>query len=404
MNHPAMCKSWLLAIFILFHFTTHSFGQKESTSFHPDKKYTPEELRKDFQVLRTALEEAHPGLYTYHSKAFMQNRFDSLYHSLNGELTATDFFAQISALVAEIGCGHTPCFLSKDFQLRFEEKTCRLFPFRVKLLNHKLFVLSNFSTDSSIVAGSELISVNGVPATDIINRILPHISSDGYNQTLKYHLLEKDFAFYYAELIDQPVWFRLMLVAPGQEIGAEHTLPALYLPQLKRIQEKRYGAGSNTLPKEKPLQFYVTSDRIAYLRISSFDGGDISKAHQHFKPFVRHVFDTLRTAGINDLVIDLRNNVGGDDDYGWYLYSFLTDSPSAYRPWRDGAFVPHQRDFNTYARVRQSEEQLHAAVIAFPCTSRFFANKQSFVMSSYDGGKLSCSGKTFSVDEYKCFP
>jgi len=84
------------------------------------------------------------------------------------------------------------------------------------------------------------------------------------------------------------------------------------------------------LPKEKPLQFHLTKDQIAILRIGSFDGKDISSAHQHFRPFMRHVFDSLRQAGINDLVIDLRNNVGGDDDFGWYLYSFLTDSSFRY--------------------------------------------------------------------------
>jgi hypothetical protein len=325
-----MSRHWLLAILIVMLANFVNGQSVTATASFQDKKFKPEALQEDFRLLRKALEEAHPGLCTYTSPDKTKTRFDSIYASLQTEQTELQFYSVVTSLVAGIGCGHTPCFLPHDFMNEFEDKKCPLFPFRIKILNRHIFILSNFSTDSSIVIGSELMSLNNQNVSTIIDEIIPHISSDGYNLSLKYHLLEDDFMHYYAELVGQPVWFHLLLKKPGDELQVDHTVPALYLPQIHRIEAKRYGTESTLPAKLKPLDFQLTEDKIGLLRISSFDSRDISTAKQHFHSFIKNVFDTLKNKGINDLVIDLRNNVGGNDDYGWYLYSFLTDSAFQY--------------------------------------------------------------------------
>ena len=43
-------------------------GQQAAAAYNPDHKYTAAQLQDDFQLLRTALEEAHGGLYYYTPK------------------------------------------------------------------------------------------------------------------------------------------------------------------------------------------------------------------------------------------------------------------------------------------------------------------------------------------------
>jgi hypothetical protein len=294
------------------------------------RKYSPEELRKDAAILRTALTEAHPGLYIYNSRQTIEHRFDSLSGSLNESLTESQFFSKVSAFVAGIGCGHTMCLPSLSYKKDFEEKRCRYFPFQIKISGEHLFILRNLSTDSSIVCGSELRQINGRSASSIIALLLPHIPSDGYNVTLKYHDIETDFMYYYAEFIDQSPWFQLQLKSPDDPLEKSIILPGLTVPEMEKINKKRKGYTDLSAPKEKPLLFERNSDNVGILTIHSFDGGDIRAAHQHFHSFIRQAFDTMQVQGVNDLVIDLRNNGGGDDDNGWFLYSFLTDSSFRY--------------------------------------------------------------------------
>jgi len=328
---PTMIKYGKL-VFCFFFLAPALQGQTaySSPDFNAGKLYKPEVLREDFRILRRALEEAHPGLYIYNNKERLNVYFDSIYNSLKNPETELQFYSTISACISKIGCGHTPCFLPKEFVRDYEDQKCLLFPIKVKILDRRIFVQANYSTDSSIVPGAEIKSINGEPASSIIDRIISHLSSDGYNLTLKYHLLEEDFAHYYAELINQPQWFRVQYSQPESPLLSERMIPALYYPQIEQIAEKRFGKNALTPTKEKPLEFQLTADKIGMLRISSFDGRDISHAGQHFHSFIRNVFDTLRQKGVNDLVIDLRNNVGGDDDYGWYLYSFLSDTAFRY--------------------------------------------------------------------------
>ena len=60
----------LLAVFIL------GSCSVSKSSFTPSKKYSPEELNKDYAIFRGALEESHPGIYWYTPKNEMDNYFD----------------------------------------------------------------------------------------------------------------------------------------------------------------------------------------------------------------------------------------------------------------------------------------------------------------------------------------
>jgi hypothetical protein len=324
-----MHKIWLLISACILSACCTFAQERTSRDFNPQKKYPVSELQTDFRLLMTALEQSHPGLYSFNTKEETRHRFDSLYNSLRTEQTELQFYSTVSSALANIGCGHTAAFLSKKYRKEFEEKNCRYFPFQVKVQDHRLYILSNRSTDSSIVPGAEILELNGKPARDIERQILPYLTSDGHSETLKQYELTNGFMYYYAEFVGQPKWFQLRLRIPGDELDKLATVPALNLDDIHKINEKR-NLSLQSVPKTKPLHFRINSEKIAVLTIHSFDDDDISAARQHFRSFIRSAFDSIKQQGVNDLVIDIRNNGGGDDYNASYLYSFLTDTAFKY--------------------------------------------------------------------------
>src|SRR5438309_7596286 len=59
----------------------------KSSSFDPNSKYSPAELRRDFSILNKVLKANHPSLYWYSTEDSVNNAFAKTYDSLNDSLT-----------------------------------------------------------------------------------------------------------------------------------------------------------------------------------------------------------------------------------------------------------------------------------------------------------------------------
>ena len=86
--------------------------EAKTQDFDPGKKFPVKELKDDFRLLRTALEEGHGGLYRYTSKQELDQQFETLPGKLTQPLTAREFFLRLAPLIANINDGHTRLMLS----------------------------------------------------------------------------------------------------------------------------------------------------------------------------------------------------------------------------------------------------------------------------------------------------
>src|SRR5262249_41622227 len=67
----------------------------------------PEKLREDFRILRSALEEGHPGIYRYTPKEVLDQRFDEAEKALDHPMNVYEFYRVVAPGVAALKCGHT---------------------------------------------------------------------------------------------------------------------------------------------------------------------------------------------------------------------------------------------------------------------------------------------------------
>src|SRR5579863_7188064 len=154
------------------------------------KKFEPKQLREDFQISRQALEEAHPGLYRYTKKAELDRIFDAAEKSLDHPMDFYEFYRVMALPIAAIKCGHTDIDLSPD--VREETERLLWLPFDVKVLGYKAYIFRDYAKGGAL-AGKEIQSINGVPASRILSTMLAAESQDGDIPTSRQKVISQHF-------------------------------------------------------------------------------------------------------------------------------------------------------------------------------------------------------------------
>src|SRR5437773_6975469 len=99
---------------VLIAFLLSGCGSLKS-SFDPGKKYSPQQLEKDYTIFQNILEENHPGLYWWTSKDSIDYYFNWGKQQIKDSLTEPQFKNVLSYVLAKIDCGHTTARLSKKY-------------------------------------------------------------------------------------------------------------------------------------------------------------------------------------------------------------------------------------------------------------------------------------------------
>ncbi len=343
-------------IFLLFligsiHFSCTSV--KEMNYAITEKKHTPEELIRDVDFAYNLLTKGHPGVYWYIEKEQLDFKFDSLKKSLTTPLTTKEFYKKMAPLIAEVKCGHTRLILvTKKLKKKEKDSLEKLgkpiTQFSYKVIDNKLYVNAFNKKITQAKKGDEILAINGVSSSEIINNLTPNYASDGYNITFKTAVLNRSFIPWYTAIYDnrdtvdfkikkRDTIFNLTLTTIKKEekkdsLTAKKSIKKLskdsLLAKSKLAKEKlkvRY-KGSDELKKPLlDLQFLEKDSSVAYLKVKSF-----SFPHANFNRFFKESFIAIKKGKTKDLVIDLRDNGGGSLAACRNLFSYLVDKDFVY--------------------------------------------------------------------------
>ncbi|HEX4792676.1 MAG TPA: S41 family peptidase [Humisphaera sp.] len=287
---------------------------------------TVAQQQADFDLMRAALEEAHGGIYRYSSKAQMDRGFAEQRAKLNRPMTKIEFRMLLSETVALLRCGHTS--VDADEQFSKAIKAIPMFPLRVRAEDDRLVVLFNDTADDQTIRpGMAVLSINGHNVNDVLARIWPLESADGDIEVGKKMHIPGSFAMYYWALVEKTDTFVIRakdqsgrivtatLAGVSRDDWAKNHNP-VNAALLANFAKYNWGEGNLALR-------FVDDPKIAEMRVRLFIGDDFPK-------WMADTFKTLRDKGTQSLIIDLRNNGGGEDAYGALLVSYLTDKPFRY--------------------------------------------------------------------------
>lgn len=274
---------------------------------------TPEQMREDLVQLRTALERYHPGLHRYTSPEEFNRVVDAAYIAADEPMDAGAFFRVVASVVAAVRCGHTR--VRPDGSALRELMTGgRQLPIEVRFVGDRTFVTGWRDGASELPTGSELLTINGTSMATLREQLLSLLWGDGWIPTGRLRELQGLFPLYYAILVDaSAASFDLELRPPGAE------------PLETTVAAARFRPPSRS-PGGQPLALEIREDGVAVMTIRTFS----SAAIPGYRGFLASSIEELEDKGIDKLVLDLRGNGGGTDEYGALLVSYLCPRPFGY--------------------------------------------------------------------------
>ncbi|MES2775122.1 MAG: S41 family peptidase [Bacteroidota bacterium] len=326
-------------LYTILFFSLAFFGCKESLNTTIlDEKIPLKNLKDDFTYFRLILEAVHPGLYLYASEKDMNHIFDSVYNTLDADANLLDFYNRLSPVINSIHCGHTSIFAPEAFADSVH-KMRGYFPVPVNVVGDKLVVNS---TDFDIPLGAEIVSIN----KERVSKFMPHLYNyepvDGFNSRYQREEGGWDFSSNYFKYRGPQSTFTIAYKKDSSNEVIETEIAAETFAGM--MEGNRHFA----LPEDVNYDMELfDEDGYAILTIYTF-GYDTWSTDKAFENFISNSFRLLReTPHIRNLVIDLRNNTGGNFHNMFHLYANLThrkewkEFKSAYTVFNRIPFTPY---------------------------------------------------------------
>lgn len=294
------------------------------------KKYSAQEIKSDLDYMYENLELATYNLYAYVPKERMDGVYNEIYRSIKEPLTALEVFRRFQPFVASAKISH--CFMEypwKEYYGSYLQKGGTVFPMNLLFSRGRVLVKDNFSGEKSIGRFDEILSFNGNPIDQFMKRFYQYIS--GPTEYYKGSFIERNlfpliYWFFYGECKE----FKLRIrKKDGQEFDAKvQAIPG------NEFEEKNKQQKSDKKPER---EYSIISNRTAYLHPgdfininSKYDMMD-SKTwdNTEFCRFIDSAFAHFREKKVKNLIIDLRNNSGGDNSFSDYMIAYMADEPFA---------------------------------------------------------------------------
>ncbi len=311
-------------------------------SFSSTKKYSPDQLKSDFDLFQNLLETHHPGLYWYTPKDSMDFYFAEGKKQLNDSLTEPAFRKVLAWVAAKINCGHTTIRPSKNWSKYSDTaRVSRMFPLSMKVwaddkatTDETMVVTANLNRrDTILTRGTVITAINGMSEQYLTDTMFQYISTDGYNRTHKFQSLSNRgyFGSLYTTLFGLPDKFTVnykdssgnhkTVVIPAYRPAADTAgrrgtrtfRPTTPQPSKKEIKQQRLN-GIRLLKLD-------TANHTAMMDLASFSKG------YGLKSFFKNSFRALKQNNIGHLIIDVRSNGGGSVTNSTLITRYIADSP-----------------------------------------------------------------------------
>ena len=278
--------------------------------------FSVDEIKNDFIQFRNTLENQHCCLYEYTSEQEFNNLFDLQYGQLTKPMSPIDFFKILTPIVAKIGCGHTAVWMPGGF---WEGGENNLFPLKIRLIDDAVIIYEGYENNIKIEKGSLLQEINGIPISDIIHEMQVNYSADAMNIHFINSQIERRFSLLYARRFGFKNKFEIKYIPYGMEKIETSELQPTSNSAVRAVVFKNF--------KHPLLSMEIIDNNTAVMKIPTFIYYD---RVSYFTNFIDSCFTVIHDKEVNNLILDLRGNDGGDPFCAAPLFSYLQKKPKPY--------------------------------------------------------------------------
>jgi hypothetical protein len=259
----------------------------------------------DFKILVTSLRELHPLLY----KNISKHNFDSLATKTSERLSSAKSKNQaiyfIQEFMYEIGNGHAGNVSVYNGDLGVE----KVLPFSVYILEGQLYI-NDYYQDTTY-NGAKINFIENTPAEKIIDSLKIFFPVDGKREVISY-FLQPYFNTYYAAFCTQTDTFHITTDKGNLKMAASLKGSETFNLLVNKKNWKEYFR-KNICEKEVNANY-------GYIKFDRFND---SKNEQLYYSLINE----LNEKKVQNLIIDLRCNNGGEDRMTGRMASYIASKP-----------------------------------------------------------------------------
>jgi hypothetical protein len=279
-----------------------------------------EQAAREIRILERAFQDLHPGLLRYQTPERLEAEFARARAAVTEGASTGEMYLLATRLGAALRCGHTwtnPVNQSPRSKAMLGELLA--LPFRVRVLQGRWVVMA--SADPRIRRHDEILAVDGRPVATIGTELLPYLRADGSSDGKRWAQLTHDDQGGALDrllpLLYPPVAGRYALRMRSPD-GPERTIE---VTGQRAATRDAAIAAAGVAPEDYRWRLESHGD-IAIMTLptfafwnSGFDG----------RAWFEDAFRRLERERVRTLVLDLRQNEGGDSALGRALMGYLLE-------------------------------------------------------------------------------
>jgi hypothetical protein len=278
----------------------------------PPRKYSPSEMRQDVDSLVKYLMEAHPNPFNKFPKACFFKSVSHIKSHLDRNLNKVDFYLRIAPLLGNLDDGHTDVHIGQFYN----SLNPLILPYNFKLSTKKPFINCSGTykgIKTELPFGAEIVSINNVSAQKIVNDIIA--LNTGESRLFRAEFGATRFYFYLEALYKANGIYHIKYKNNG--VIKEITLKGIRKNVLDEMAKGQ--ADGHSDPPVCTLQL-LNNNQTAVIDFKSFDWDG-------FKTFTDSAFTVIKEKHVQNLIINLINDSGGDSDVGDALFQYILNKP-----------------------------------------------------------------------------
>lgn len=289
-----------------------------------DKQFSVDDIRADFRELYDRVKASHFNLYARRSQAEYDALFQSTLGGFDHPLPATTIETQFERFLSFGHVAHSRIDFPYDAYDAYRSAGGHIMPLTVRIVNGRVYVKENNSGAAAPLPGDEIVALNGEPILSWLKRLAADVSAD--NDYMTQTMLERRWSsLLWLELGNVPQYTMTTRNAHGE---ATVTLPARTLPEIKTAGESH----SHTLALDwDKREFKMVAPSVGYLRPGPFYNNQPNATNiwdsGPFRQFIDASFTQLLSAQAKVLLIDLRDNPGGDNSFSDAMIAWFATKP-----------------------------------------------------------------------------
>jgi len=285
---------------------------------------TAQQAREDLDHLYHGLRASAADLYSETPESVFEARYQEMRAGYDAPITPHALYTDFQRFTALARQSHNRMDGLSPGWPAFFSRGGPIFPLRFQVA-HGEVIVSAAPQGSAVQPGDRLLALNGEPNPIWLQRLTQHVSAD--TPALAYSILSQG-EFYY-------VWLeygvRDNFTVEIERDGSTQTLTLDAIPAESMWELEEIEPGFSLAGREAGMLNTTT----AYLRPGPFFDVDAETPDQAYAPaavqrftgFIDAAFERFIETGATDLILDLRDNPGGDIAFSDPVVAWFADRP-----------------------------------------------------------------------------